>query len=130
MVAAVTSVVPPRSLPVARRLAREIDDVLAGFLRGQGLVCLFLATFYALGLALVGLEYGAIIGLLTGLFSFIPYVGMLVGVAVGLTVAAFQFGASCRWPWWRRCSRWGSSSRATSSPPAWSAAASACTRSG
>ena len=42
---------------------------------------------------LVGLDYGAIIGLLTGLFSFIPYVGMLVGVAVGLTVAAFQFGA-------------------------------------
>ena len=42
---------------------------------------------------LVGLDYGAIIGLLTGLFSFIPYVGMLVGVAVGLTVAVFQFGA-------------------------------------
>ncbi len=93
MVAAVTDVVPPGSLPVARRLTREIDDVLAGFLRGQGLVCLFLATFYALGLALVGLEYGVIIGLLTGVFSFIPYVGMLVGVAVGLIVAAFQFGA-------------------------------------
>ena len=45
------------------------------------------------GLMLVGLDYGAIIGLLTGLFSFIPYVGMLVGVAVGLTVAVFQFGA-------------------------------------
>src|SRR5215213_3488815 len=94
MVAAVADVVPPRGLPVARRLAREIDDVLAGFLRGQGLVCLFLATFYALGLSLVGLEYGVIIGLLTGVFSFIPYVGMLVGVAVGLIVAAFQFGAS------------------------------------
>jgi predicted PurR-regulated permease PerM len=93
MVAAVADVVPPHSLPLARRLAREIDDVLAGFLRGQGLVCLFLATFYALGLALVGLEYGVIIGLLTGVFSFIPYVGMLVGVAVGLIVAAFQFGA-------------------------------------
>ena len=50
-------------------------------------------AFYALGLMLVGLDYGAIIGLLTGLFSFIPYVGMLVGVAVGLTVAVFQFGA-------------------------------------
>ncbi len=93
MVAAVARVVPPRALPVVRRLAREVDEVLAGFLRGQGLVCLFLASFYALGLALVGLEYGVIIGLLTGLFSFVPYVGMLAGVAVGLTVAAFQFGA-------------------------------------
>jgi len=92
MVAAVVRVVPPRHLALARDLAAEIDLVLAGFLRGQGLVCLFLACFYALGLALVGLQHGAIIGLLTGLFSFIPYVGMLVGVAVGLTVAAFQFG--------------------------------------
>lgn len=96
MVAAVARVVPPRYLPLARRLAAEVDEVLAGFLRGQGLVCLFLATFYALGLTLVGLQHGTIIGLLTGLFSFIPYVGMLAGVAVGLTVAAFQFGSL--WP--------------------------------
>ena len=87
------SVVPPRHRPVARRLAREIDQVLAGFLRGQGMVCAFLALFYGTGLVLVGLDYGAIIGVLTGLFSFIPYVGMFVGVAVGLTVAIFQFGA-------------------------------------
>ncbi|MEK0083701.1 AI-2E family transporter [Benzoatithermus flavus] len=96
MVAAVARVVPPRYLPLARRLAAEVDEVLAGFLRGQGLICLFLATFYALGLTLVGLQHGTIIGLLTGLFSFIPYVGMLAGVAVGLTVAAFQFGSL--WP--------------------------------
>jgi predicted PurR-regulated permease PerM len=96
MVVAVMRVVPPRDLPLARRLAGEVDQVLAGFLRGQGLVCLFLATFYATGLTLVGLQHGAIIGLLTGLFSFIPYVGMLVGVAVGLAVAAFQFDSL--WP--------------------------------
>jgi predicted PurR-regulated permease PerM len=96
MVAAVLRVVPPRSLPLAGRLGAEVDEVLAGFLRGQGLVCLFLATFYAAGLSLVGLQHGAIIGLLTGLFSFIPYVGMLAGVAVGLTVALFQF--STLWP--------------------------------
>jgi predicted PurR-regulated permease PerM len=93
MVAAVSRVVPPRGMPTARRLAAEVDLVLAGFLRGQGLVCLFLACFYAVGLSLVGLEHGAVIGMLTGLFSFIPYVGMLVGVAVGLTVALFQFQA-------------------------------------
>ena len=92
LVAAVRSVVPPRFRPAARRLARESDQVLAGFLRGQGMVCTFLALYYAAGLMLVGLEYGAIIGFLTGLFSFIPYVGMFVGVAVGMTVAVFQFG--------------------------------------
>ncbi|HET6521001.1 MAG TPA: AI-2E family transporter [Geminicoccaceae bacterium] len=91
MVASVRDALPPWSLPAAWRLAREIDEVLAGFLRGQALVCTFLAVFYAVGLWLVGLEYGVIIGLLTGVFSFIPYVGMFVGVAVGIAVAVFQF---------------------------------------
>jgi predicted PurR-regulated permease PerM len=91
MVARVAASVPPDYLPTVRRLAGEIDEVLAGFIRGQGLVCLFLALFYALGLWLVGLRYGLIIGLLTGFFSFIPYIGMAIGACVGLTVAAFQF---------------------------------------
>ncbi|MGH6914773.1 MAG: AI-2E family transporter, partial [Geminicoccales bacterium] len=48
-------------------------------------------AFYSAGLWLVGLQYGLIIGLLTGLFSFIPYIGMAVGFCVGMVVAAFQF---------------------------------------
>ena len=52
---------------------------------------MFLALFYAFGLWLVGLKYGLIIGLLTGFFSFIPYLGMAIGACVGLAVAAFQF---------------------------------------
>lgn len=69
--------------------------MLAGFFRGQALVCTFLAIFYACGLWLVGLEYGLVIGILTGFFSFVPYVGMLVGTTVGLAVATFQFQS---WP--------------------------------
>jgi predicted PurR-regulated permease PerM len=91
MVAKLRAMVPPDDLPTADRLAREMDQALAGAIRGQGLVCLFLAAFYSLGLWLVGLQYGLIIGLLTGLFSFIPYIGMAVGFCVGMVVAAFQF---------------------------------------
>ena len=91
MIAQFRSLVPPRNRASADRLGREIDEVLAGFLRGQGLVCAFLATFYALGLWAVDLRYGLIIGLLTGMFSFIPFIGMALGLAVGLSVAAFQF---------------------------------------
>jgi predicted PurR-regulated permease PerM len=76
---------------VIRKLLREIDGRLAGFLRGQALVCMLLGVFYAIGLTVVGLHYGLIIGLVTGLASFIPYVGMLVGAATGLAVAFFQF---------------------------------------
>jgi predicted PurR-regulated permease PerM len=91
MITRVQASVPPDCLPTVRRLGQEVDEVLAGFIRGQGMVCLFLALFYALGLWLVGLRYGLIIGLLTGLFSFIPYIGMAIGMCVGLAVAAFQF---------------------------------------
>jgi predicted PurR-regulated permease PerM len=91
MVARVAAHVPPDYMPSVRRLAHEADEVLAGFIRGQGLVCMFLALFYGFGLWLVGLRYGLIIGLLTGFFSFIPYLGMAIGACVGLAVAAFQF---------------------------------------
>jgi predicted PurR-regulated permease PerM len=91
MVARVAAHVPPDYMPSVLRLAHEIDEVLAGFIRGQGMVCMFLALFYALGLWLVDLKYGLIIGLLTGFFSFIPYLGMAIGACVGLAVAAFQF---------------------------------------
>jgi predicted PurR-regulated permease PerM len=91
MMARVASHVPPDYMPSVLRLAHEIDEVLAGFIRGQGMVCMFLALFYAFGLWLVGLKYGLIIGLLTGFFSFIPYLGMAIGACVGLAVAAFQF---------------------------------------
>jgi predicted PurR-regulated permease PerM len=91
MVASVRAHLPPDLMPVIDGVLDEIDEVLAGFIRGQGLVCLFLALFYGIGLWLVGLRYGLIIGLLTGFFSFIPYIGMTLGLAVGLVVAAFQF---------------------------------------
>ncbi|MGH6899903.1 MAG: AI-2E family transporter [Geminicoccaceae bacterium] len=91
MVARIQASIPPDYLPTVRRLGREVDEVLAGFIRGQVVVCMFLALFYAMGLWLVGLQYGLIIGILTGLFSFIPYIGMAIGMCVGLAVAAFQF---------------------------------------
>ncbi len=91
MVARIMASVPPDLMPTVKRLSGDIDEVLAGFIRGQGMVCLFLAMFYGLGLWLTGLRYGLIIGLLTGMFSFIPYLGMAIGFCVGLLVAIFQF---------------------------------------
>ena len=82
----------PRQLaPVIREKTLEIDAVLSGFLRGQISVCLLLGVLYAIGLTLVGLDFGLIIGFITGLISFVPYFGMLIGFAVGLGVAVAQF---------------------------------------
>ncbi len=71
--------------------AREIDRVLAGFVRGQMTVCALLGIFYGVGLSLIGLDFGLIIGLGTGLISFVPYFGMLVGFVIGIGVALAQF---------------------------------------
>ena len=74
-----------------RACIREIDTTIAGFVRGQATVCMILGIGYGLALSLVGLEFGFLIGLFTGLFSFIPYVGMLVGLVIGIGVAIAQF---------------------------------------
>ncbi|HYC25290.1 MAG TPA: AI-2E family transporter, partial [Roseiarcus sp.] len=78
-----------------RRMAHEIDLALAGFLRGQSLVCLFLGLWYGLGLTLIGLDYGFLIGVTGGLLSFVPYVGSLTTLVTSLLVALVQ-----GWPSW------------------------------
>jgi len=75
----------------ARTIARDIDMVLAEFLRGQMLVMLVLACYYAIGLKVVGLDRAFSIGILTGLLVFIPYVGFGLGLILGVVAAALQW---------------------------------------
>lgn len=91
MTAKIDSLLPREHAPVIREQMQRIDDTLAGWIRGQTTVCVLLGLFYAIGLSLVGLNFGFAIGLLTGIFSFIPYIGMMFGMVVGLGVAFFQF---------------------------------------
>ncbi|MES1990196.1 MAG: AI-2E family transporter [Pseudomonadota bacterium] len=96
MVARIDKLLPQDHAEVIRKLASEINDVLAGFLRGQGLLCLFLGVFYATGLTLVGLRFGLVIGIVTGILSFVPYLGSIVGFVGSVAIACFQF-----WPEYR-----------------------------
>ena len=66
---------------------------MAGFIRGQGTVCMVLGIFYAFALIAVGLPFGLLIGLVAGLLSFIPYVGSLIGGALSIGMALAHF-----WP--------------------------------
>lgn len=90
-VARIDALLPRSHAPVIRRLAAEVDAVLAGFVRGQSTVCLLLGGFYALALMLVGLPYGFLIGIVAGVLSFIPYVGSFVGGVLSIGVALFTF---------------------------------------
>jgi predicted PurR-regulated permease PerM len=95
MIAKVDSWVPRDHVGTVRRLARDINTATAGFLRGQGTLCIILGVLYAVGLTIVGLNFGLLIGLFAGLISFIPYIGSLVGLVLSVGVAFVQF-----WPDW------------------------------
>jgi len=91
MVAKINAALPREHALTIRGLAREIDVVLAGFVRGQLSVCLILGAFYAFALMAIGLQFGFLVGLVAGLISFVPYVGSIVGLVLSIGIALFQF---------------------------------------
>jgi predicted PurR-regulated permease PerM len=91
LVARIDGWLPRQHAAVIREQARLIDRTLAGYARGQATVCLVLGTFYAVGLSLVGLEFGLVVGLLAGILSFVPYVGTIVGFVTSMGLALIQF---------------------------------------
>ncbi len=83
----------PRSIqPTIARLARESDNILGAFVRGQLLVMLALGVFYGAGLELMGLSVGLLIGMVAGLLSFVPYLGFIIGFVAAIIAALVQFG--------------------------------------
>ncbi len=91
MIARIDELLPRDHAPTIRRLAWEIDAALAGFVRGQLTVCGILAIYYSVALMLAGLQYGLVVGVTAGLISFIPYIGAIVGGALAIGLALFQF---------------------------------------
>lgn len=91
MVAQIDDLLPRDHLDTVRNIAREIDQTLASFIRGQGTVCLVLGTYYAIALMIAGLNFGLIVGFIAGLISFIPYIGALVGGILAIGLALFQW---------------------------------------
>ncbi len=91
IIARIDGQLPRKQANTIRALAAEVDATLSGFIRGQGLVCLFLAIFYGAGLSLIGLDFGLTLGIFAGLFSFVPFLGSGLGMILSLIVALGQF---------------------------------------
>ena len=79
MITTVDAWISPKHRDEVRALGREINDTVAGFVRGQTVICLILGVFYATVLRSVGLHHGIAIGLIAGLISFVPYLGAGTG---------------------------------------------------
>lgn len=82
-------------------LLREIDEVLGQFLRGQLLVMLLMGIFYTIGLWLTGLDYALSVGIIAGLVTFVPYLGLIIGISLASLTGLLQFGdpAALIWVW-------------------------------
>jgi predicted PurR-regulated permease PerM len=91
LMACLRELLPRRLEPTITELARESDEVLGAFFRGQLLVMLGLGTIYTLGLWIVGLDLALLVGLIAGLVSFVPYLGFIIGILLAGILALIQF---------------------------------------
>ncbi|NJK92140.1 MAG: AI-2E family transporter [Blastochloris sp.] len=73
-------------------IIREINKHMITFFRGQVIVAMILGVLTGMGLGLIGLEYALLIGLISALFSIIPYLGVIISIAPALLVASTQSG--------------------------------------
>jgi predicted PurR-regulated permease PerM len=91
LVAKVDRLLPLDHAKTIRNLSKEINDVIAGFIRGMGSVCCILGIYYAVALMFLGLEFGLVIGVFAGFLTFIPYLGAILGgiMAIGLSTVQF-----------------------------------------
>lgn len=92
MITRIESWLPRRNAAVLRQLGRDTDRVVSAWLRGQLICSAILAVYYAVALSLVGLEFGVLIGIMSGILTFIPYVGSTVGLLAAVLLALGQFG--------------------------------------
>ncbi len=101
LVAKIDRLIPRRWHERVTAIAREIDGVLAEFLRGQVSIMLLMSVYYVLGLWLAGLEFALPIGIITGMLVFVPYVGMIAGLVFASLAALMQFQSlpDAVWVW-------------------------------
>ncbi len=90
VLARIDSWLPRDHAQTVRTIAAGIDQAVSAFVRGQGTICIILGVFYAIGLSFIGLKYGLVIGLATGIMAFVPIVGWLLGLITALLVAISQ----------------------------------------
>lgn len=99
LVAYIDDLLPRDKQPMIAQLAKDSDEMLGAFLRGQFLVMLALSIIYSIGLWLIGLDFALLIGLIAGLVSFVPYLGLIVGIGIAGLAILFQTGDAFQLFW-------------------------------
>jgi predicted PurR-regulated permease PerM len=92
VVASIDRCLPRNQAGTIRAVLADIDRALAGFIRGQAFVCLFLGVAYTIALTIAGLQFALLLGILIGVLAVIPIVGTAIGAAACISLAIIQFG--------------------------------------
>ncbi len=91
LIAWIDNLIPRAHVATVREQARLVDETLSGFVRGQATVCIVLGLTYGILLTAAGLQFGFVVGVLSGILAFIPYVGSIFGLIASLGLAVLQF---------------------------------------
>tara|TARA_Y100000748_G_scaffold44495_1_gene33153 strand:- start:15313 stop:16377 length:1065 start_codon:yes stop_codon:yes gene_type:complete len=91
LITKISQLIPRKHISVITKLSYECNAVLAEFFRGQLIVISVQSVFYSSALWFIGLEFSLLIGLIAGIVSFIPYLGVLVGIVIASIAAFLQF---------------------------------------
>jgi predicted PurR-regulated permease PerM len=95
MISTIENWLPPEYISDIHALSQEIHETILGFVRGQSIICICLALFYAIALRIVGLHHAVLLGITAGIISFVPYIGAATGLLLSTCIALVQF-----WPNW------------------------------
>ena len=90
-----TQYVPIQESAAKRELVffiNSVSDALVVFFRGQVLVAMCVGTLTAIGFTLIGLNYGLLLGLMTGTLGIIPYLGVMMSFVPAVIIGIVQFG--------------------------------------
>jgi predicted PurR-regulated permease PerM len=92
MVLSLKDMLPLKARKTCFMLMAEVDAILAAYVRGQGVVCLIMGSYYSISLWLIGMEHAIALGFVAGAMTFIPYVGVMFSMLIGVTMASAQYG--------------------------------------
>ncbi|HEX8803015.1 MAG TPA: AI-2E family transporter [Acidimicrobiales bacterium] len=83
----VESLIPERRRPEAQLIGRRLGQAIGGYFRGQLGVAAIVGTLASIGLAILGLPFWLVVGMIAGLFNMVPLIGPYVGAVPGVVVA-------------------------------------------
>jgi len=92
IIESVDALVPPRYRDTVRRIGREVDTRLGGFVQGQITVAVVLAVLYSIGLRIVGIDLAYLVGISAGLLFVVPYLGTVIGIVLSVVLSILKFG--------------------------------------